>query len=244
MAHPPSVIGADSSPEYDDSNASGAVISMSTPSSARPAAVHLRGKVGGDPIPNLDENASRALCGYYGACSDGIAGNYAADVLARAREWQRNAALPDTGPSAPGQTSPMVWPVRGIVSSPFCEQRAWEACHPGIDIAVPTGTRILAAAAGRVSLVQIASASGGYGNFTCLQHTRALSTCYAHQQRILVAIGRIVGRGQLIGTSDCTGRCYGPHLHFEVRLNDQVVCPARYLGAIPSAICAAGAPGA
>src|SRR4051794_20993785 len=45
------------------------------------AAVHLRGKVGGQPVPNLDDVAYRALCGYYGACSDGVAGNYAADVL-------------------------------------------------------------------------------------------------------------------------------------------------------------------
>ena len=56
------------------------------------AAVHLRGKVGGRPIPQLDDVAYRALCGYYGACADGIAGNYAADVLERARAWQREAA--------------------------------------------------------------------------------------------------------------------------------------------------------
>ena len=123
-----------------------------------------------------------------------------------------------------------MWPVRGPVTSPFCERRAWEACHPGIDIGVPTGTPILAAAAGRVSVVQPSGSSGGYGNFTCLQHTSALTTCYAHQQRFLVRVGEVVGRGQPIGISDCTGRCYGSHLHFEVRLDGRVVCPARYLG--------------
>lgn len=61
------------------------------------AAVHLRGKVGGQPIPRLDDVAYRALCGYYGACADGVAGNYAADVLARARAWERPAA-PDFPP--------------------------------------------------------------------------------------------------------------------------------------------------
>ena len=209
------------------------------------AAVHLRGKVDGQPIPRLDELAYRALCGYYGACADGIAGNYAADVLERARSWQREATALRPSPSTPDARADraLAWPVRGPVTSPFCERRAWEACHPGIDIAVPSGTAILAAAAGRVIVVQAAADSGGYGNFACLQHTNALSTCYAHQQRILVRIGQIVGRGQPIGISDCTGRCYGPHLHFEVRLNNQPVCPAPYLGVPSNTICAAGSPG-
>ena len=208
------------------------------------AAVHLRGKVGGRPIPKLDGVAYQALCGYYGACADGVAGNYAADVLARARAWERNAiAAPSPSMLALGQTAALAWPVRGTVTSMFCERRPWEACHPGIDVAVTSGTPILAAAAGRVSVVQSTASSGGYGNFTCLQHTAALSTCYAHQQRFLVHIGQIVGRGQPIGISDCTGRCYGPHLHFEVRLNDRPVCPAPYLGVPSSSMCAPGSPG-
>ena len=116
------------------------------------AAVHLRGKVGGRPIPHLDTLAYRALCGYYGACSDGVAGNYAADVLARARAWEREAVA-SPSPAAPvlGQTSVLAWPVRGTVTSRFCEPRPWEACHPGIDIAVSSGTPILAAAGGTAS---------------------------------------------------------------------------------------------
>jgi len=208
------------------------------------AAVHLRGKVGGHPIPQLDALAYRALCGYYGACADGIAGNYAADVLARARTWERDAA---TGPAvsmpALRQVGVFSWPARGPVTSVFCERRAWEACHPGVDIGIPSGTPILAAAAGRVSVVQPSRESDGYGNFTCLQHTGALSTCYAHQQRFLVRVGETVGRGQPIGISDCTGRCYGPHLHFEVRLDNRPICPARYVGVAPDTMCAPGSPG-
>jgi murein DD-endopeptidase MepM/ murein hydrolase activator NlpD len=207
------------------------------------AAVHLRGKVGGRPIPQLDDLAYRALCGYYGACSDGIAGNYAADVLARAKSWEREQATPST-PAVPpfGAVTALAWPVHGPVTSPFCQRRAWEACHPGVDIGVASGTTILAAADGRVVLVQSTESSGGYGNFTCLQHTSALSTCYAHQERILVHVGETVSRGQPIGISDCTGRCYGPHLHFEVRLDGRVVCPAPYLGESPRSMCAPGAP--
>jgi murein DD-endopeptidase MepM/ murein hydrolase activator NlpD len=208
------------------------------------AAVHLRGKVGGRPIPRLDGLAYRALCGYYGACSDGIAGNYAADVLERARTWERQASANGSAPTpALGQTGVLGWPVRGPVTSMFCEHRAWEACHPGVDIGVPSGTPILAAAAGRVSVVQSTASSGGYGNFTCLQHAGALSSCYAHQQRFLVHVSEIVGRGQQIGISDCTGRCYGAHLHFEVRLDDRPVCPAPYLGVPSGSMCAPGSPG-
>src|SRR5215217_6084271 len=72
------------------------------------AAVHLRGKVGDQPIPELDRVAYRALCGYYGACADGIAGNYAADVRARARAWQRDAASSKPGVPALGQTAPLM----------------------------------------------------------------------------------------------------------------------------------------
>jgi murein DD-endopeptidase MepM/ murein hydrolase activator NlpD len=132
------------------------------------------------------------------------------------------------GPVRPGSGG-LIWPVNGPITSPFCEPRPWEACHPGIDIGVPSGTPIRAAAAGTVVLLQGEASSGGYGNFTCIQHTGAMSTCYAHQERFAVSMGQHVAQGQVIGYSDCTGRCFGPHLHFEVRINGQVVNPMNYL---------------
>ena len=123
----------------------------------------------------------------------------------------------------------LIWPVNGPITSPFCESRAWEACHPGIDIGVPAGTPIRAAAAGKVVLLQPAAASGGYGNFTCIQHTASLSTCYAHQSRFNTFGGATVSQGQVIGFVGCTGRCFGPHLHFETRVNGHVVNPMNYL---------------
>ena len=92
------------------------------------------------------------------------------------------------GPIKPGSGG-LIWPVNGPITSPFCESRAWESCHPGIDIGVPSGTPIRAAAAGKVVLMQAEAASGGYGNFTCIQHTGALSTCYAHQSRFATSMG-------------------------------------------------------
>jgi len=123
----------------------------------------------------------------------------------------------------------LIWPVNGPITSPFCESRAWESCHPGIDIGVPSGTPIRAAAGGRVALVQSEAASGGYGNFTCIQHTGAMATCYAHQSVIRVSVGQQVSQGQVIGLTGCTGRCFGPHLHFEVRINGAVTNPLNYL---------------
>ena len=123
----------------------------------------------------------------------------------------------------------MIWPVNGPITSPFCERRAWEACHPGIDIGVPSGTPISAAASGKVTLMQSAGASGGYGNYTCVSHTSTLSTCYAHQSRFATSLGASVSQGQVIGYTGCTGLCFGPHLHFEVRINGAVTNPLNYL---------------
>jgi murein DD-endopeptidase MepM/ murein hydrolase activator NlpD len=120
----------------------------------------------------------------------------------------------------------LIWPVNGPITSLFCERRAWEACHPGIDIGVPSGTPIRAADSGRVA---IAGWEGGYGNYTCIQHTASLSTCYGHQSVIQVSVGQNVTQGEIIGLTGCTGLCFGPHLHFEVRINGGVVNPLNYL---------------
>jgi murein DD-endopeptidase MepM/ murein hydrolase activator NlpD len=140
---------------------------------------------------------------------------------------QSQGSLP-AGPIKRGGGT-LIWPVNGPITSQFCERRAWEACHPGIDIGVPSGTPIRAAAAGRVALLQSEAASGGYGNFTCVQHTGAMATCYAHQSAFRVSLGQRVSQGQVIGISGCTGRCFGPHLHFEVRINGAVTNPLNYL---------------
>jgi peptidoglycan DL-endopeptidase CwlO len=148
-----------------------------------------------------------------------------AKLAAVSRGSTRN--LP-AGPVKRGSGS-MVWPVNGPITSPFCESRSWESCHPGVDIGVPAGTPIRAAASGKVVLIQGTGSSGGYGNFTCVQHTGAMSTCYAHQSSIGVSMGQSVSQGQTIGSVGCTGRCFGDHLHFEVRLNGSVTNPMNYL---------------
>jgi murein DD-endopeptidase MepM/ murein hydrolase activator NlpD len=132
-----------------------------------------------------------------------------------------SGALP-AGPIR-GGSGQFIWPVNGPVVSGFGPR--WGSFHEGIDIAVPTGTPIRAAASGSVSL---AGTTGGYGNYTCIDHGGGLSTCYAHQSQILVSGGQ-VAQGQIIGLVGCTGHCFGPHLHFEVRISGQAVDPLGYL---------------
>src|SRR3954468_4934409 len=90
-----------------------------------------------------------------------------------------------------------IWPVNGPIVSPFGMR--WGRMHTGVDIGVGTGTPIRAAASGTVSLMQSEASSGGYGNFTCIQHSGAISTCYAHQSRFGTSSGAHVSQGQVIG---------------------------------------------
>jgi murein DD-endopeptidase MepM/ murein hydrolase activator NlpD len=127
------------------------------------------------------------------------------------------------GPIRHGNGS-YIWPVNGPIVSPFGMR--WGRLHAGVDIAVPSGTPIRAAASGTVA---IAGWMGGYGNYTCVNHGGGMATCYAHQTSIGVSVGQSVTQGQVIGSSGCTGHCLGPHVHFEVRINGQPVDPMGYL---------------
>jgi murein DD-endopeptidase MepM/ murein hydrolase activator NlpD len=120
-----------------------------------------------------------------------------------------------------------IWPVNGPVVSGFGMR--WGRMHEGIDIAVPAGTPIRAAASGSVVLLQSEAESGGYGNFTCLDHGGGLQTCYAHQSSFAVGSGQSVSQGDIIGYVGCTGHCFGDHLHFEVRIGGSPTDPLGYL---------------
>ena len=133
-------------------------------------------------------------------------------------------ALP-AGPVRQGSGA-MIWPVNGPVVSPFGMR--WGRLHAGVDIAVPAGTPIRAADDGTIALVQSEAESGGYGNYTCIDHGGGLSTCYAHQSSQAITSGS-VSQGDVIGYVGCTGHCYGDHLHFEVRINGTPTDPLPYL---------------
>jgi murein DD-endopeptidase MepM/ murein hydrolase activator NlpD len=141
------------------------------------------------------------------------------------QQLQASAPSTPTLPAGPvrGGSSGMIWPVDGPVTSPFGMR--WGRLHAGIDISVPSGTPIRAADDGTVAM---AAPTGGYGNYTCIDHGGGLSTCYAHQSRFGVTSGS-VSQGQVIGYVGCTGSCYGDHLHFEVRVNGSPTDPLGYL---------------
>lgn len=96
--------------------------------------------------------------------------------------------------------------------------------HTGIDWAAPIGTPILAAGNGTI---EEAHRKGGYGNYVRIRHANGYQTTYAHMSRIAPNIkqGLKVKQGQVIGYVGCTGLCSGPHLHYEVLVNNRFVNP-------------------
>jgi murein DD-endopeptidase MepM/ murein hydrolase activator NlpD len=147
--------------------------------------------------------------------------------IAAADEEKLSAALADRGEvSVPPSASAggWAWPARGPVTSGFGYR--WGRLHAGIDIGAPTGAPIYAAKGGVVSY---AGVMGGYGNIVVVDHGGGMTTRYAHQSRLAASVGQTVRPGDQIGYVGSTGNVTGPHLHFEVRINDQPQDPIGYL---------------
>jgi murein DD-endopeptidase MepM/ murein hydrolase activator NlpD len=128
------------------------------------------------------------------------------------------------GAAASASAAGFIWPVSGPITSPFGMRGG--KLHPGIDIGVPTGTPIHAAAAGTVVYCGWME---GYGNLVVIDHHNGLATAYAHQSKLASTCGENVDQGEVIGYSGCTGFCTGPHVHFEVRVDGTPVDPLTYL---------------
>jgi murein DD-endopeptidase MepM/ murein hydrolase activator NlpD len=148
-----------------------------------------------------------------------VAGILAANAQVIATIQSAGSTSYDSTPSASG----LIWPVSGPVVSGYGMR--WGRMHMGIDIAVGYGTPIVASAGGNVIF---AGWMGGYGNFVIVDHGGGLSTAYAHLSSISAG-GGSVSQGQVVGYVGCTGHCFGPHLHFEVRVNGSAVDPLGYL---------------
>jgi len=126
--------------------------------------------------------------------------------------------------------SPNLWPVEGQITGSFGERidpfNGEGAFHSGVDIGSTYGQAVVAPADG---IVVFADFMGGYGRAIVLDHGHSISTRYGHLSNFAVAVGQQVHRGDTIGYVGLSGRSTGPHLHYEVRINDTPVNPHKYL---------------
>jgi murein DD-endopeptidase MepM/ murein hydrolase activator NlpD len=127
--------------------------------------------------------------------------------------------------------TPSVWPVVGRLDSGFGGRRnpfggsSFEF-HSGQDIHASYGDPVVAGASGRVTFV---GSQNGYGQLIVIDHGGGLTTRYGHLSHIDVTEGQAVERAQFIGRVGSSGRSTGPHLHYEIRINDEPVDPLQYL---------------
>lgn len=127
--------------------------------------------------------------------------------------------------------TPSVWPVLGKLESAFGGRRnpfggSTYEFHTGQDIDAPWGAPVIAGATGKISFV---GWQNGYGQLVVVDHGGGLTTRYGHLSQIAVTQGATVKRGEFLGKVGSTGRSTGPHLHYEVRINDEPVNPLDYL---------------
>jgi murein DD-endopeptidase MepM/ murein hydrolase activator NlpD len=153
-----------------------------------------------------------------------------AALVAKTAKLERELQAYEAALRLRGMT-PSIWPVVGKLESglggrrnPF-GGRGWEY-HEGQDIDAAYGTPVQVAARGKVI---VAGWQRGYGNVVYVDHGSGLSTRYGHLSQIDVSVGQEVTLGQTIGLVGSTGRSTGPHLHYEVRINNQPVDPRQYL---------------
>jgi murein DD-endopeptidase MepM/ murein hydrolase activator NlpD len=127
-------------------------------------------------------------------------------------------------------SAPNLWPVEGQVTGSFGERidpfNGEGAFHSGVDIGSSYGRQVIAPADG---VVTFADLLGGYGKALMLDHGHGISTRYGHLSGFAATPGQHVHRGDVIGYVGASGRSTGPHLHYEVRINDTPVNPYKYL---------------
>ena len=141
----------------------------------------------------------------------------------------KNATLDDWMKLA---SAPSLWPIEGRIMSTFGERNdpfnGEGAFHRGVDISGGYGQAILAPADG---VVESAEMRNGYGRTVVLNHGHGYSTLFGHMSGFAVTEGQHVQRGDVIGYVGQSGRSTGPHVHYEVHINDVPVNPHKYMRA-------------
>ena len=174
------------------------------------------GAMVGSVVPGLGTGLGALIGGglgaLYGAFTGGQESAYASNLSGG------GSAVGNISPGASGAA----W------SGGFGEQRYYGA-HQGIDIPLAEGTKVFAAADGKVSAAQSGSGERSYGLYVKIKHSDKYETLYAHLSRIDVTVGQQVTKGQPIGLSGNTGFSTGPHLHFGLYKNGSAVDPSGYI---------------
>ena len=132
------------------------------------------------------------------------------------------AGCSSTGRSGPPSRGYFLQPVDGLKTSSFSPGGFGHRKHDGVDIASPAGKPVRATADGRVIAAQ---RYGAYGLMVRVQHPGGWESMYAHLSRIEVRKGQQVKAGAMVGRVGSTGNATGPHLHFELARNGQLVDP-------------------
>ncbi|MGB9072129.1 MAG: M23 family metallopeptidase [Terriglobales bacterium] len=127
-------------------------------------------------------------------------------------------------------SAPNLWPVEGQITGSFGERidpfNGEGSFHSGVDISAAVGSTVIAPADGTVIFADFL---GGYGRAVVVDHGHGITTRYGHLASFAVAAGQFIHRGDTIGYVGLSGRSTGPHLHYEVRINDTPVNPHKYL---------------
>ena len=123
-----------------------------------------------------------------------------------------------------GASLPHHWPLDepGYLTRGQVGTGTMDEAHPGIDIAVPSGALVRAAGGGTVAQSGV---DEQYGSFVIVQHPEGYQSVYGHLSRLLVKADEVVAAGQVIGLSGNSGRSSAPHLHFEIRRDQQSLDP-------------------
>ena len=165
---------------------------------------------------SLDRLYALKSTAYTGAATVGISMGLTKDSTTA--DWIRANAAPN------------LWPVEGHITGSFGERidpfNGEGAFHSGVDISAAVGSRVIAPADG---LVTFADFYGGYGRAVIMDHGHGISTRYGHLASFAVVAGQYIHRGDTVGFVGLSGRSTGPHLHYEVRINDTPVNPYKYL---------------
>lgn len=136
-------------------------------------------------------------------------------------QWNQPASAILNRGVGPDLSWPAGLPIQGFISQDF-EIEDSSHYHPGIDIACAEGTPVLAVAIGTVVFAEFDST---YGLLLVIQHNDSVSTLYGHNEELLVSVGERVMVGSRIALSGNTGKSTAPHLHYEVRVNDEPINP-------------------